>query len=60
MTNSVVFLYIDVEALAAGTLRGLGGQLALLEQQRQQGEQGVSVIKMGTLYRDRRAERQIH
>ena len=35
-------LDVHVEAVAGGALGGLGGQLALLEQQRQQREQGVS------------------
>jgi len=36
-------LDVHVEAVAGGALGGLGGQLALLEQQRQQREQGVFV-----------------
>ena len=36
-------LDVEVEGVAARTLRGLCGQLALLEEQGQQGEQGVLV-----------------
>ena len=35
-------LDVHVEAVAARTLGGLGGQLALLKQEGQQGKQGVS------------------